>query len=519
MSIQLPLTEKAEDTHEIPLFRRWIVALTRNAVVPVATVAVVTAMASVLVDELAVANTSMLYLAAVIASALLGNVAAAVLAALLSFAAYNYFFIDPRFSLTVAGPDEVLTLIMFVAVALALGALTAQTKEQARRSRADAQDAEELFAFSSALSRILVLEPLTAEIVRRIAVATGRPTLLLLAGDDGRLSLKARSADIDLPGEVMLKAQYLQAQRAGSAAAARLSEGYEAMQLVSGVRRLGVIVLVGDIPPVDATRARRYAAMADQAAVAIDRAFWARESVASGLAVEGQRLQSALLSSLSHDMRTPLASITGASTTLLQLGSKLDDATRNDLLASIAEEGDRLNRFVGNLFDMTRIESGTLKPKRDLLDLNEVVAGAVRRAQLVHQKLEIDVRLDAGAMLVVADPVLMDQVVFNLFDNAAKYAGTERPIAVRSQLAGSTILLSITDNGPGIAETDLDRIFEKFYRRSAADGHAMGTGLGLSIVRGFLASMAGSIRAESPVHGRRGARFVITLPAAKPGAE
>jgi two-component system sensor histidine kinase KdpD len=518
MSTQLSLMDKVVERSEAGAVRRWLALLLRNAIVPAAAVAAVTAIASVLVDELAVANISMLYLAAVIASALLGNVVAAVLAALLSFVTYNYFFIDPRFSLTVARADEVLTLVMFVAVALALGALTAQAKEQARVARDEARSAEELFAFSSALSRILVLEPLVEEIVRRISSAAGRSALLLLTGEEGRLAVRARSADVDLPAEVVLKAQYLQAQQIGQTGGARLADGFEGLPLVSGVRRLGMIVLVGEIPPVDTIRTRRYAAMADQAAVAIDRALWARESVAAGLANEGQKLQSALLSSLSHDLRTPLASITGASTTLLQLGDKLDDATRDDLLASIAEEGDRLNRFVGNLFDMTRIESHALKAKREQLDLLEVMGGAVRRAQSAHPELDIDVKLDAGATLVVADPILLEQAVFNVFDNASKYAGTERPVAVRSQLGAGVVTLSITDDGPGIAESDLERIFAKFYRGEAGDGRSAGTGLGLSIVRGFLSAMGGNIRCESPVHGRRGARFNITLPAAKPGA-
>lgn len=518
MSTGLSAMDKGEDYPATNAFRYWPRFLLRNALVPLAAVTAVTAIGSGLVDVLAVANVSMLYLAAVIVSALLGNGVAAVIAALLSFLAYNFFFIEPRLTLTVARPDEVLALAMFVVVALALGSLTARIKEQARLAKAEAHMADDLFAFSSALSRILVLEPLIQEVVRRIAAVTGRQAVLLLAGEDGRLTVKGWSQEIELPAEVMLKAQYLQAQRTGQSGGARLTDGYEGLLLVSGVRRLGMIVLVGDIPPADATRARRDAAMTDQAAVAIDRALFARESVAAGLVNESQKLQSALLSSLSHDLRTPLASITGASTTLLELGDRLDETTRRDLITSIAEEGERLNRFVGNLFDMTRIESNALKPKRERLELSEVIGGATRRAQAAHPGLNVDVKLDADARLVTADPILLEQTVFNILDNASKSAGSGRPIAVRAAAGPSVVTLSITDDGPGIAESELERIFDKFYRRAAGDGRAAGTGLGLSIVRGFLAAMGGSVRAESPVHGRRGARFIITLPVGRAGA-
>ncbi|MGH6861287.1 MAG: sensor histidine kinase, partial [Phyllobacterium sp.] len=241
------------------------------------------------------------------------------------------------------------------------------------------------------------------------------------------------------------------------------------------------------------------------------RALLVRENAKTAALQESEKLHTALFSSLSHDLKTPLASITGAVTTLRQLGSRMKQGSRDDLLLSIEEEAGRLTRFVSNLFDMTRIEAGTLKAKNNPVDAADAIASAIERMKKLKPGVMIDTSIAPDLAIVSGDSGLLDQVLFNLLDNAAKYGG-ESPIAVYAKNDAGRVTVSVTDQGKGIPEKDLDRIFEKFYRRIKNDGRAAGTGLGLSIARGFIETMGGTIRAESPAIRKRGTRFIISLP-------
>jgi two-component system sensor histidine kinase KdpD len=226
----------------------------------------------------------------------------------------------------------------------------------------------------------------------------------------------------------------------------------------------------------------------------------------------GDRFRSALLSSISHDLKTPLATITGAASSLKDFGDRMSAESRGDLLISIEEEAERLSRFVGNLLDMTRIESGTLEPKSDWIDLKEVLHQSVDRAQKYFPDSRIETSLASDLPLLKGDSVLLAQVLFNLLDNAVKYGGGE-PISIYAKRDKKDVVISVTDLGKGIPEKDLPRVFDKFFRGSRkSDGRTPGTGLGLAIARGFIEAMGGSIRVESPALRKRGTRFVLRLP-------
>jgi two-component system, OmpR family, sensor histidine kinase KdpD len=248
----------------------------------------------------------------------------------------------------------------------------------------------------------------------------------------------------------------------------------------------------------------------EQTAIAIDRSLLVKDSVKTAALEENEKLRTTLLSSLSHDLRTPLASITGAVTTLRQLGEAMAPAQRADLLASIEEEAARLMRFVANLLDMSRIEAGALKPKRDYLDIAEIARAAVERARKAFPGQPITISLARDLPFVRGDSNLLEQVLFNLLDNAQKYGGGAA-VAVHARRLGADVQLSVTDEGEGVRPADLERIFEKFYRGGRSDGRKAGTGLGLSIARGLVEAMDGTIRAESPAARRRGTRIVIQL--------
>lgn len=188
-------------------------------------------------------------------------------------------------------------------------------------------------------------------------------------------------------------------------------------------------------------------------------------------------------------------------------------ARRGDLLLSIEEETGRLTRFVTNLFDMTRLESGLLKLKREPIAIDAVIGAAIARAKTVHEDLQVDVSLAEDLRPALGDAALLEQVLFNLLDNSRKYAGPAL-VSVFGRTGGGIATLTVTDSGKGIPADELEAIFEKFYRRAKGDGRSAGTGLGLSIARGFITAMGGTLKAESPATKKRGTRFIIRLPLA-----
>src|SRR4030088_1775047 len=227
--------------------------------------------------------------------------------------------------------------------------------------------------------------------------------------------------------------------------------------------------------------------------------------------VESDRLRSALLNSISHDLKTPLASVLGAASTMRDLASGLTDTEKRDLLATVIDESERLNRFIANLLDMTKLESGAIVPNAALHDLGEVVGSALRRASKILSQHRVEVDLAKDLPMVEIDPVLFEQALFNLLDNAAKYAPADTTISIRSARDKDSVLLQIIDEGAGIPPAELENVFDKFYRAQKGDHVRPGTGLGLAISRGFVEAMHGTISAANRTD-RSGAVLTIRLP-------
>lgn len=249
-------------------------------------------------------------------------------------------------------------------------------------------------------------------------------------------------------------------------------------------------------------------------ALAIDRSLLIGEAVRAAALEDNEKLRVTLLSSLSHDLRTPLSSITGAVTTLRQFGEQMPASDRQDLLESIEEEAARLSRFVANLLDMSRIESGALKVRRDYVEPEEIVRAAVERIRKAFPGQKIETSIARDLPFIRGDAHLLEQVLFNLLDNAHKYGG-EAGTVVHARREGDHVVLSVTDDGPGVKPGDLPRIFEKFYRGGRPDGRKAGTGLGLSICKGLVEAMGGTIVAQSPAARRRGTRILMRFPVEK----
>jgi two-component system sensor histidine kinase KdpD len=233
-------------------------------------------------------------------------------------------------------------------------------------------------------------------------------------------------------------------------------------------------------------------------------------------AAETERLRSALLTSISHDLKTPLAAVLGAAGTLREFGQKLGDGEKADLLATIIDESERLNRFIANLLDMTKLESGAVTPNVALHDIGEIIGSALRRAGRILSRHKIALELAPDLPMLELDAVLFEQALFNLLDNAAKYAPPETTIRIQDWRNGDSVCLRVLDEGGGIPPNDLEQIFDKFYRAQKTDQVRAGTGLGLAISRGFVEAMHGTIVAANR-SDRSGAAFTISLPIPRQG--
>jgi two-component system sensor histidine kinase KdpD len=285
----------------------------------------------------------------------------------------------------------------------------------------------------------------------------------------------------------------------------------------TGRGAIGVIGIDSDKPgPLLTPEQRRLLdALIDQAALAIERVYLVDDLDQAKRRVEADRLRSALLTSISHDLKTPLAAILGAAGTLRGFARELDDKGKVDLLSTIIEESERLNRFIANLLDMTRLEAGSIKPNTSRQDVSEIVGTALERASkiLANHKIEIEIAHDLP--MLELDPVLFEQVLFNVLDNAAKYSPPGTTVRIQAWQEENTVRLQVIDEGSGISPAEIDRIFEKFHRAEKGDQVRAGTGLGLAIARGFVEAMGGSVTAANR-SDRSGAVFTMTLPIPKP---
>jgi two-component system sensor histidine kinase KdpD len=249
----------------------------------------------------------------------------------------------------------------------------------------------------------------------------------------------------------------------------------------------------------------------DQAALAIERVRLVEEMDRVERVAETERLRSALLTSISHDLKTPLAAVLGAATALRDVSDRLGAGEKADLLTTIIDESERLNRFIANLLDMTKLESGAVTPNVGLHDLGEIVGSALRRASRILARHNVELELAPDMPMLELDAVLFEQVLFNLLDNAAKYAPPETTIRIQSWRSGQSVCLRVLDEGSGIPAGELEHIFDKFYRAQKTDQVRAGTGLGLAISRGFVEAMHGTIVAANRPD-RSGAMFTISLP-------
>ena len=482
-----------------------------------ASVAVALSIGLLLTRFLAVQSISLVFLTAVLVSAIAWGLWPSLFAAIAGMLAYNFFFLPPLYTFTVAEPENVLALFFFLIVAVIVSNLTARARTQIVSARSRAKTTAELYAFSRKVAGIGALDDLLWATAYQISsMLAVRSVLLLPAKDAEGLEVASGYPPEDqLDDADMAAARWSwEHNRAAGRGADTLPGGKRLfLPLRTGSGAVGVLGIDRDAPgPLLTPDDRRLLdALCDQAAVAIERISLAKGLDEARVLAETERLRAALLTSISHDLRTPLASILGTVSSLRRFPERYSATEREDLLATLQDEAERLNRFVSNLLDMTRLESGAIEFKLELLDVAEIVGSALQRAGNVLAGHRVEANIEPDLPMLRLDAVLFEQVLFNLLDNAAKYSPPGSRIDIRATRDGELVEIEVVDEGPGIPAADLERIFDKFYRVQAQDRRRAGTGLGLAICRGFVEALGGWIVARNR-RDRSGAVLTIRMP-------
>jgi two-component system, OmpR family, sensor histidine kinase KdpD len=474
-------------------------------------VALVTGAATVMRNVADGADVAMLFLVAVLISAVRSGTGPAVATSAAGFLAYNFFFTEPLNTFAVTNWADIVTLAVFVLVAATTGTLAARLRNQALAERARMTALQALYDFSRRLGAKVTIDELCHAIVLQLHRLTGRPAVLLLPeGDDVRVRYAWPPED-DLPARDLAAARWARdhGEPAGVGTCTMPTAAWHFRPLRTAARTLGVLGIASERAP-HSEEAQTIDAVLDQGAVALERISFASDAARVEAMSQTEKLRAALLSSVSHDLRTPLTAILGAATGLRRDGERITDDDRRSLLDTIEDEARRLDRFVNNLLEMTRLEGGALKPRLEWIDLQDAVEGAIAAVRKTKSSLIVSRAFPDALPPVAADLVLLDSVLVNVLDNVGKHGG-ER-VRISATIDGQTVRLVLEDDGPGIAPDLLPHVFDRFTR--APDmGAAPGAGLGLSICKGLVEAMGGTVWAESPLSVGRGARITLVLPA------
>jgi two-component system sensor histidine kinase KdpD len=462
-------------------------------------------------------NLSMVFLMAVLFTAVSFGVWPAIYASVLSFAAYNFFFIEPVYTFTIAEPYELLALVIFLVVAVVTAALAGRSREQAKTSAGRVRAMRRLYEFTRRLSGLATLDGVAEGAASEIHASLGRAVIVLLAhGDDLELAAAWPPEDtLDAAPMTAARWAFSHGEPAGADTGTLPIVPWYFVPLRIGDKTLGVIGVARPqgMAPLDSEARALLDTLSEQTAAALDRAMLARDMVSAKTATETERVRNTLLASISHDFRTPLSSILGSATSLIGYGDKLDAAAKTDLLAQIKQEAESLDEMVRNLLSITRIDSGALELRQDWIDLREIVDRVASAARRRGTKQHIEIALPPDLPMVKADATLVEQVIGNVIGNAAVHTPATTRVVVDALVRPHEIALTVTDDGPGIPPQALPQIFDKFVKADATQGDGgQGSGLGLAIAKGIMEAHGGSIAAESPYLHGHGTRIVLSFP-------
>ena len=460
-------------------------------------------------------NVVLVFMTGIVAIAARFGLWPSILASVVASLCYNFFFLPPIYTFTIADPNNALAFFFFIVMAIIVSNVAARVREQAVTAMARARTTEALYAFSRKLAGVATLDDVLWATAYQIAMMLKvRVVLLLPEGETIAVAAGYPPEDVlDQADLAAAKWAWMNNRAAGRGSDTLPGAKRLFLPMRTGRGPVGVLGIDSDKagPLLTPDERRLLDALSDQSALAIERVHLVEDMDRVKRTVETEHLRSALLTSISHDLKTPLAAILGSAGALRSMSGQLTDAQKEELVSTIVDESERLNRFIANLLDMTKLESGAIAPNSSLHSIGEVIGGALRRAEKILSRHKVALDIYRDLPLVKIDEVLFEQAIFNLLDNAAKYSARGSTIQINGRRDGDSVVLDIVDEGVGIPASDVERIFDKFYRVQKGDQVRPGTGLGLAIARGFIGAMQGTITASNRTD-RSGAVLTIRLP-------
>lgn len=469
----------------------------------------------------AVASFSLVFLLSVVVVAAHTALAPALATAVLGFLAFNYFFTEPRYSFVITRPDELISATLFLVTGVIGGNLANRLRRQVAALESTNEQSRHLLALNDRLAATSTTDGVHTAATQALASLVAVPVCSLArTGSGSPLRLVARStgdARLEAPDRRAARRAIADQHDTGFATQEGPGNPWRFIPLRSGSSVNAVLGLrLGSLTHIPTREELQlFTAYAAQISQALTRVQLTQHLEQARLAEETERLRSALLSSVSHDLRTPLSSMIGAASSLRDLSDRLSADDRRELLDGILGEGQRLNRYIGNLLDMTRLGHGALTLERDWAAPADLIGTAIRRTREMFPDTEIRPEVDSELPLLRVHPALIEQALVNVIENGARFAPEGTAVKIRAYATDDRLSIEVSDAGPGIPENERERVFEMFYRGGAVASEHPGGGLGLAICHGVMAAHGGSIAALAGPNGI-GTTIAIRLPLAEP---
>ncbi|XKH02010.1 DUF4118 domain-containing protein [Marinobacter nauticus] len=480
-----------------------------------ASIGIATALSMGLQNILPLGNLSLIFLTSVLWVAARTGIRPALFTAALSFLTYNFFFTEPRLTLHMVETDELLTVMLFLIIAITGGNLAGRLRDQVQMLRASNDLSDAHLEFTRRLASAPDISSVRTEALEVLYKQLRTPLVIAQQSPENRAIEVMAELGVSRPLNNTDQSAIEWTIRNGKPSGAfsdtfhNLSWRFEPIEADGEV--YGVLGLqLGEMNP-EYYRTLAIDVYVHQLGLAWFRTRLAARLSESRVAEETERLRAALLASISHDLRTPLSSMIGSASTLKSMLNKLSDEDRNSLLDSVLGEGERLDRYIRNLLDMTKLGHGTLKIERDWIALTDILSSALRRTRNLMSKVRVERDVQEDLPLLFVHPALIEQALVNVLENAAKFAPEDSTLTILAHRDGDELIIAISDQGPGIPENQRDRVFDMFFTGGEGDRGPHGSGLGLAICHGMVAAHGGRIRALAGPGGR-GATIEIALP-------
>ncbi|OWR31058.1 two-component sensor histidine kinase [Saccharibacillus sp. O23] len=472
---------------------------------------------------LEIVNVALIYLFPVLLSAVYGGLGPSLYAAVLGMLTFDFFFIEPQLSFTVADLRYLISFAVYLCVAGLTATLAGRLKQRAREAHQREAHTASLYAFSRQIGNVADVSSLLNGVTRQLTQTIGAETSVYMPDESGALRRVHASAQTAEEGErareeeVVVRMVYEDGEEAGRGSKTLRELPGLYMPLRTEDRIYGVLAVRlpkredGSDGRLSREQRRLLQALCDLAAAAIARFKLAEEAKLAHLTAESERLRTAILDSVSHELRTPLATIIGSATGLIENDELFSPTDRMELLETIRGGAMRMNRLVQNLLGMVRLESGMLTLRREWCDVQDLVGVSIAQIRDLLGRRKLNISIPDDLPMLRGDEVLLEQMIGNILGNAIKYGPEDSEIGIAAEADEGRLTLKISDEGPGLTPGEEGRIFEKFYRSGAAQ-HVSGTGLGLAICKGVVDLHGGDIAAESRRDGRTGTIVTVSLP-------